>query len=96
MPGYEVVSTPNPNSLKFTARGFRFLDVGMVTASSVEEAQDTPLARVVCAIEGVFNVFILPEFMTVTKRADIPWDTILPEVEDAIRQIHGLTDLSEK
>ncbi len=81
MPPYDIRPTPNPDSLKFEARDTRFVDSGMVTASSVEEAADNELASRLCSIDGVSNVFILPQFLTVTKRPDADWDDLLPAIE---------------
>jgi hypothetical protein len=68
--------TPNPNSLKFTASGERFLEQGLLAFRSSEEAATHPLAAALFSIEGVTNVLILPEFVTITRRADVPWETI--------------------
>lgn len=84
MPPYDIRSTPNPDSLKFEARETQFVESGMVTASSIEEAGDNELASRLCSIDGVSNVFILPQFLTVTKRPDIEWDDLLPAVEELL------------
>ena len=84
MPPYDIRSTPNPNSLKFEVSQSRFAVAGMVSASSVEEASGNQLATALCSIDGVVNVFILPQFLTVTKRPEVGWDEILPKIESLL------------
>jgi len=58
--------------------GGSFIESGMVVVGSVAEAADHPLASRLFAVEGVANILILPEFLTVTKRSTRDWDTLLP------------------
>ncbi len=78
MTGLHTNHTPNPDSLKFTMDGGSFIESGMVVVGSVAEAADHPLASRLFAVEGVANILILPEFLTVTKRSTRDWDTLLP------------------
>jgi hypothetical protein len=84
MPRFEIVSTPNPNSLKFTAQGFSFISEGMISASNVQQAAGNALAERLCSEPLISNVFVLPQFITVTKHASASWDDLLPLVESAI------------
>lgn len=84
MPPFEIASTPNPNSLKFTAQGFEFVSEGMISASAVEQAAGNALAERLCSEPLISNVFMLPQFMTVTKHPSASWDELLPLVETAI------------
>ncbi|MBT8401727.1 MAG: NifU N-terminal domain-containing protein [Rhodothermia bacterium] len=84
MPPYDIRSTPNPDSLKFEARDTQFVESGMITASSIEEAADNELAGRLCSIDGVANVFILPQFLTITKSPDADWDGLLPAIEELL------------
>ena len=59
----------------------------MVSASSHAEADGSKLAEHLCAYDGIDNVFIVPEFMTVTKTPTASWDDVVPVVEDAIRSL---------
>lgn len=86
MPRFDVVSTPNPDSLKFTADGFTFVEGGMISASRPEEADSHSLAARICAVSGVANVFVLPQFMTVTKHREASWDDILPKIEALLEE----------
>jgi len=77
--------TPNPNSLKFTAPGQTFIDKGLLSFRSAEAAAAHPLAAALFAIEGVCDVLILPEFVTVTKRPDVPWEAVESPVMEVLR-----------
>lgn len=77
----QVETTPNPNSLKFTSDDGPFLQDGVAAYSSKEQAQDNPLARSLLSVAGVDDVFITPEFVTVSKEPSVDWSQIKPEVE---------------
>lgn len=79
-------STPNPNSLKFTADEGRFLEGGMAAFSSKEEAKDHALARRLFSLSGVEDVFITPEFVTVTKQPAADWALTKPKIETILQE----------
>lgn len=81
MPTFAFSPTPNPNSMKITSDAGPFLDAGMASYASPEEAAGNPLGKQLFALEGVHNVFMLPQFITITKRTDVSWDDLLPELE---------------
>lgn len=81
----QVHPTPNPNSLKFTADAGPFIESGMESFSSVEEAGAHPLGLRLFRHPGVINVFILPDFLTVTKDNTVSWDELLPGIEATLR-----------
>jgi len=81
MASTQAESTPNPNSLKFTTDDGPFLDGGMAAYSSAEEAADDPLARRLFSVAGVEDVFITPEFVTVSKASGVDWNAVKPDVE---------------
>lgn len=83
-PTVTVTGTPNPNAAKFTVdrtlvegRGKTFSDGGA--------ARDDPLARRLLEIEGVASVFIVENFVTVTKKPDASWPDLVPKVTRAIK-----------
>lgn len=84
MPSFDVQTTPNPNSMKITTDAGRFTENGMVAFASAEEAADHPLGRRLFTIEGVDNVLILPDFVTITKTPPASWNDLLPAVEDVL------------
>ncbi len=84
MPALRASPTPNPNSLKFTTQGASFLDNGMVSIDSESEAQDHPLGRRLFSVGGVSNVFITPEFVTVSKQDAAEWSIVKPKIESIL------------
>ena len=78
--------TPNPNSLKFTTDDGPFLSGGVAAYSSEEEAADNPLAQRLFSVAGVEDVFITPEFVTVSKASDAEWSSLQPDVETILTE----------
>lgn len=78
--------TPNPNAGKFVTD--REVVPGGKSRSyhSREEAAGDPLAAALMAIEGVDNVFMVEDFVTVTKVPEADWSVLIPEVERVIRE----------
>jgi hypothetical protein len=85
MPSLNVQSTPNPDSVKLSQKDRKFAN-DMYSFDSPEQATDHPLGRALISIEGVDNVFILPDFVTVTKKSEVSWDEILPSIKRLIRE----------
>ena len=84
MPTFQTHPTPNPNSIKITTDGESFIESGMESFNTPEEAAGHPLGRRLFAVPGLVNVFILPQFVTVTKHPATGWDAVLPKVEGAL------------
>ena len=81
----DVTPTPNPNSMKFTTSAGPFIDTPMESFSTPEQAADHPLGRRLFEIEHVQNVFVMPQFLTVTKSPDANWNAVVPRVEEVLR-----------
>ncbi|PSQ95788.1 MAG: scaffolding protein [Bacteroidetes bacterium SW_9_63_38] len=75
--------TPNPQSLKFTAADGQFAD-GVVAISSQKEISRHPLGQPLFALDGVVDVFITPEFVTVSKDPAVEWSNLKADVEDTL------------
>lgn len=84
MADFHAQPTPNPNSLKLTTDAGPFIDHGMESFGSSGEAEAHPLGRRLFAIDGVVNVFVLPNFLTITKDPGTNWNAVLPRVEQAL------------
>lgn len=56
----------------------------MESFNSAQEAEAHGLGRRLFAVAGVANVFIVPQFVTVTKHPDADWNRVLPPVEAAL------------
>lgn len=83
MSSLNVQSTPNPNSVKLSQKDRKFADE-MYSIDSPDQAGDHPLGRALIGLDGVENVFILPDFVTVTKDPGVSWDDILPTIKQLI------------
>jgi Fe-S cluster biogenesis protein NfuA len=70
--------TPNPATLKFLP-GRPVLDAGTFEATSLAEAERSPLAKALMELEGVRGVFLAPDFISVTK-GEGEWQHLRPAV----------------
>jgi hypothetical protein len=79
--------TPNPQAGKFTVG--RTLVEGRHGRSydSAEAAADDPVAAPLMAIPGVRGVFIVADFVTVTKAPEASWKDLAPRVQAALRGV---------
>jgi NFU1 iron-sulfur cluster scaffold homolog, mitochondrial len=74
--------TPNENAMKFTLRG-KAIESGSATFKK-GAATDNPTAKAVLAIDGIVAVFLLNDFVTVTKEPSASWATLQQVVTEAI------------
>lgn len=77
--------TPNPDAVKFT------LDRPAVEGRSVtyREGSDpasSPLAADLFGLGGVVNVFLVSNFVTVTKAPETAWEDLAPRVLETIER----------
>jgi hypothetical protein len=84
MSRFKSQSTPNPNSLKITRKKGRFIDSGLLTFASAAEAENHPLASALFRLDGVVNILILPDFLTVSKTPDRSWKPLWREIEKTL------------
>jgi hypothetical protein len=78
--------TPNPDAMKFSLNRTVTEGARGRTFSSPEEAVLSPLARALLGVQGVRSVFMLRDFVTVTRVPDAVWDPIVEGVERALRE----------
>ncbi|MEZ4831063.1 MAG: NifU N-terminal domain-containing protein [Caldilineaceae bacterium] len=65
-----VQQTPNPNARKFVLPQKMFdrpLNISADNVSSAEQATQHPLALQLLALESIYNVFMVQDFVTVNK-----------------------------
>ncbi len=81
----QVEGTPNPNAAKFVLErpvlgnaGRTYFDAG--------SAGGDALARRLFEVEGVRALFMVDNFITVTKAESAAWDEIVEEILCAIRE----------
>lgn len=79
--------TPNPNAGKFIAD--RPVVEGDASRSffSLEDAEGDALAEALMRLEGVESLFMVEDFVTVTKAVDADWQELIPQVEETIRRL---------
>lgn len=75
----QVQQTPNPNARKFILPGARFAEPLSFADSTT--AAGHPLAAALFTLGGIYNVFMVQDFVTVNKYPDVDWDGL----EAAIR-----------
>jgi NFU1 iron-sulfur cluster scaffold homolog, mitochondrial len=84
-PNVQFQPTPNPNAGKFVVSQ-QVAPVG--TSRSYydpEEAREDPVGRAVMRLGGIRSVFMVDDFITVTKTPAATWEDLAPRVEEAIR-----------
>ncbi len=79
-------SNPNPNSLKFVAN-FMLVPSGQTfDYPSKEAAQESPLATELFGFEYVKRVFMMNNFITVTKDDETDWHEIAGSLKQYIKE----------
>lgn len=84
-----IDTSPNENALKYTVVGKQVIDQGHKTYGSADDAADCPVAQTLFGIEGVTSVFLMADFITVTKKPEAKWDGIKDAAKDAIAQAYA-------
>lgn len=88
VPVVQVLGTPNPNAAKFV------LDSDALGAASrtyfdVDAAADDPLATRLFAVAGVRALFMVDNFITVTKADAADWDSMVDAIRTTIEEELG-------
>ena len=52
--------------------------------ASAQEAATHPLASALFALGGVYNVFMVQDFVTVNKLPDVAWEALLEPIQACI------------
>lgn len=88
-----VQKTPNPNALKFVLPAKQFEQP--LNISTAEQAERHPLAQKLLALDAIYNVFMVQDFITVNKMPDVPWTELEDRVQQIIAAHFGLEDYTE-
>ena len=80
----QVNTTPNEHALKFTLDK-PAIESGHKTYASAEAAEESSVAKTLFGIDGVASVFLMADFVTVTKQPDAKWDTLQSDVLKVIQ-----------
>ena len=79
-----ISSTPNENAMKFTVDQI-LLASGHKTFNNPEQASESALAKKLFEIEGVASVFLIQDFITVTKNPEAKWVDIQEKIIEGIK-----------
>jgi hypothetical protein len=82
----QVRPTPNVNALKFVVNR-RLTEGKSRTFRAAAEALDVPLARQLLEVPGVVQVFMLNDFITITREPAADWDAIAAKAEAIITTV---------
>lgn len=75
----QTETTPNPATIKFLP-GQAVLEKGTADFKSAEDADNSPLAQRLFAMQGVSGVFLGSDFVSVSKADDTDWSMLKPMV----------------
>ena len=77
--------TPNPNALQFVINAV-ILDNGNISFANKEEAKDDKMAAALFEKPGIINVYVMENFITVTKNDKTSWvplkDRVWKSIDD--------------
>ena len=72
-------STPNPNSIKFVLEK-QISGVASVSFEKSHFEAHSAFAKKIFQIEGVDKIFVLDDFVTITKTEQTSWDVLKPQI----------------
>lgn len=78
-------ATPNPEALKFVVNQ-QLVGSEPFDFRKAEEAEKAPLAKALFEYEFVDGVFIMNNFVSVTKKEGYQWVELIPKIRDYIRE----------
>ncbi|HRH56717.1 MAG TPA: NifU family protein [Chitinophagales bacterium] len=78
-------STPNPNTLKFVTNKALLLN-DAVEFQHTDETNEAPLAKALFGFEGVTNVFISNNFVTITKQEELLWAEMMIPIKEFLKK----------
>lgn len=78
-------ATPNPLTLKFVINR-PLMPNDFVDLQKSEDAEKSPFAKMLFAMEGVEGVFISNNFVTITKNEKITWQELMIPTKEAIKE----------
>ena len=81
--------TPNPNAGKFIADRNVVDGTASISFYNPEDAADHALGAALFELEGVVSLFMVDNFVTVSKAADASWEKLVPEVQSVMERVLG-------
>ena len=80
----QISTSPNEHALKFTIDR-PAIESGHKTYANAADAAESPVAKALFGLEGVASVFLMADFITVTKKPEVSWDTLQSAAVEAIK-----------
>lgn len=80
----EFHPTPNPNAGKFVLP--QPLESPAARSYFSAEDADDPVARALLAIDGVRSVFMVNDFVTISKDPAAGWDALEPRIRSVLEE----------
>jgi hypothetical protein len=80
--------TPNPNAIKFSLDR-PATERRSETFRAGSDPESSPLGHRIFQLDGVTNVFLTSNFVSVTKEDGADWDELIPDVIEAIEAHFG-------
>ena len=87
----QTEDTPNPDTLKFLP-GKILLDQATLEIKTKKEANSNNFASILFEDENVKSVFIGKDFVTITKKKNVDWDSIKPKILSKILEFFSLDE----
>lgn len=81
--------TPNPNAGKFTLNRRTVEGSASKSFYSPEDAAGHELGAALFELDGVVSLFLVDDFVTVTKTPAARWDELVPAVQSVIERVLG-------
>ncbi len=81
----QTEDTPNPSTLKFIP-GVDVVPNSTAEFTSSDEAENSPLATRLFAVDGVESIFLSDDFIAVTKSEQSEWFALKPSILAAIME----------
>lgn len=78
-------ATPNPEALKFVTNRQLFTESAL-DFRKPEDAEKAPIAQQLFEFEFVDGVFLMNNFISVTKKENYQWVELIPQIRDFIRE----------
>ena len=75
--------TPNPSALQFVLNS-QILEHGNLSYETVKECGDDKLGKALFKKKGITTIYIMDNFITVTKKDDVNWNPLKDQVWKAI------------
>ena len=78
-------ATPNPGSMKFVASKM-YLPNDSADFRTKEKAENSPLAKAIFEMGFVEGVFIMNNFVSVTKNSEYEWFDLIPDLRNFFQE----------